>query len=90
MSRAYRKWKETIKEARRKPMDETSRFRPLPFLTVNLSMKKYLTCKKALNRAGRLYLKKKKDFLSRPKNAELQKWMNATRKSCMYHTEEEG
>ena len=90
MSRAYRRWKDAIKRARRKPMDGTDKFGPLPFRTVDLSMKKYLTCKKALNRAGRVYLKKKKDFLSRPKNAEMLKMMDAARRSFMCHPEEEG
>ena len=88
MSKAYRRWKNAIKEGRRKPVDETNRFEPLPFRTVDLSMKKYRTCKKALNRAGRDYLKKKRDYLSRPETVEMLKRMDATRRSFMCHPEE--
>ena len=90
MSRAYRRWKDTIKEHRRIPIarikDKTDN---LDFYTMDLSMRRYRAHKKAFNKEYRYLIKKKRNFLSRPKDIELWKWMESERRQMMYHPEEE-
>lgn len=90
MSKAYRRWKNAIKEHRKIPIawskDKTDN---LDFYTMDLSMRRYLAHKKAFNKEYRYLIKKKRNFLSRPKSVELWKLMEAARRQMMYHPEEE-
>ena len=91
MSKAYRRWKNAIKEHRKIPIawtkDKTDGIES--FRTMDLSMRRYLAHKKAFNRDFRYLVKKKRNFFSRPKNVELWKWKEAVRRQTMHRPEEE-
>ena len=97
MSRAYRKWKERVKESRREGVglggiyQEFCRGFPIctPITSAPTALSFYMQWKRMVRREAKRYLKYKRDALSRPENREMFWRLGMMREQMMYHPSKE-